>query len=331
MDKMLITVIIVNYNVYEDIKECIASIQQNTKDLVFEFIVVDNNSSDRDIDNIINDFPDVEYVKLDVNNGFGYANNVGLRKAKGEFILLMNPDILVEDDSISLLVQFLRSNEKTGVVGPVLYKPGEGKERYYPFFPSLYSRLMQENWMFQTAPITKQRFTTFWDKNVDKGIPFKVDWVMGAAMLIRKEIVDSIGGFDEAFFLYEEETEWEYRMSLKGWDRYIVPQAKMIHNHHSSTSKIGQLFREYHEFRSRIVFWAKHDRGIKGVIRAVMIYTGLKLRPIWFSIKYAITRDSAYKTKKLIINNLLKFFKSGREAIINNRFDFNNDINIFKV
>lgn len=328
---MIVSVIIVNYNVYDDIKSCITSIKDNTQDLEFEFIVIDNNSSERDIDNITSDLPFVDYIKLDVNNGFGFANNVGLKIAKGEFILLMNPDILVEDNSVKLLVDFLVENKNAGVAGPVLYKPGEGKERYYPFFPSLYSRLMQENWMFQTAPITKQRFTTFWDKNVEKGIPFKVDWVMGAAMMIKKEVVDKLGGFDEAFFLYEEETEWEYRMSLAGWERYIIPKAKMIHNHHSSTSKIGQLFREYHEFRSRIIFWAKHDKGLKGLIRAMMIYFGLKLRPMWFSIKYILTKNSTYKTKKIIINNLLRFFKLGRDSILNNRFDFNKDINMFKV
>src|SRR5690606_19100342 len=160
--------------------------------------------------------------------------------------------------------------------------------------------------------------------------PFKVIWVIGAAMMIKREVLQQNQQFDEAFFLYEEETEWQYRMSLAGWERYIIPEAKMIHNHHSSTSKIGNVFREYHEFRSRIIFWAKHDKGIKSALRYLMMYIGLKLRPIWFSLKYSKSHPKILKLKSKSTKNLLEFLKSGRKSILNNRFNFNKDIDMFK-
>ena len=326
----MISIIIVNYNVYNDVLKCIESIKEFTKNFSYELFVVDNNSFERDIDGINSIYPEVSYIRLEENRGFGAANNIAIKKAKGEFILLMNPDIIIKDDAILFLYEYLKNNEKAGVVGPVLYKPGVGFERYYPFFPTLYSRFMQENWLFQSAPITKHRFTTFWDKNIKIGLPYKVEWVMAAALMFRKRIFDDIGGFDEAFFLYEEETEWQYRMSLVGWERYIIPRSRMIHNHHSSTSKLGRVFKEFHEFRSRIIFWAKHDKGLKRVVRAIMIYVGLTLRPLWFKIKYLITKDSVYQTKDITIRKLKRFFLSGKFNILNNRFDFKNDIYMFK-
>jgi GT2 family glycosyltransferase len=325
-----LSILIVNYNVYADILKCIEAIKAYTSLTGYEIIVIDNDSPDRSIEGLNQKFPDVKLILLKDNRGFGAANNEGMKQANGEYFFLVNPDIIPEKNSIDILLNYLREHPGVGVVGPVQTMPGTGIERYYPFFPSLYSRLTQETRMFQRAPVTKQRFTKFWDKNIASGKPFKVDWVMGSAMMFSRKLYEQIGGFDEAFFLFEEETEWEYRAHLKGWERIIVPEARMIHNHHSSTSKFGKVFREHHEFRSRIIFWAKHNKGIAGLIRACMMYAGLKLRVIMFSLRYKFTKNGVFGMKKLSFKKLLSLLLSGRKAILENRFNFDTDIAMFK-
>lgn len=327
----MISIIIVNYNVYNEIIECVTSIKNNMQDVDYEVIVVDNNSTDRSIENINNVFPEVKFIPLDTNKGFGYANNTGMKIALGKYFLLINPDILIEDDSIEKMVHYLDEKDEVGVVGPVLVKPDKNYERYYTLFPSLYSRFMQEFGYYMTAPKMKRRFYEFWDANINKGIPFEVDWVMGACMMIRKEIFAYTKGFDEVFFLYEEETEWQYRISQAGWRRIILPDSKVIHNYNSSVGKIGSLFREYHEYRSRIIFSAKHDKGIKWYIRYSMIYLNLKLRILRNKFRYFIFKDIIYKKKVDIPKNLINFLKKKRSQILSSNYDSKIENKLFEL
>ena len=150
---MDLSILIVNYNVYSDVLKCIEFINNTIESSVYEIIVIDNNSSDREIEKITNIYPKVNLICLSKNYGFGYANNIGMKQAKGDFILLVNPDIKFTDDSLNVMVSYLQSNPEVGVVGPVQIKPNEGIEYYYTFFPTLYSRLMQEFRLYMTAPV----------------------------------------------------------------------------------------------------------------------------------------------------------------------------------
>src|SRR4030095_9516933 len=294
---MDLSIIIVNYNVYDDVKNCIESIYKHIKNIIFEIIVVDNNSSDKSIYEISNLYSKITFIALESNKGFGYANNIGMRKAKGKYLLLVNPDIVFHDNSVGIMYDFIEKNDTVGVVGPIQYKPKTGLEYYYTFFPTLYSRLMQENRLYMKASIMKSRFFDFIDQNISAGIPFKVDWVIGSCLMVRKKIFDDIGGFDEAFFLFEEETEWQYRMNRRGWVTYMVPAAKVLHNHHSSVSKIGKIFVYYQEFRSRIIFDRKRFKGIKYLLRVVLIEMGLGLRVIFFLLRSIFNKSLYIKFK----------------------------------
>jgi GT2 family glycosyltransferase len=200
MDKIDLSVIIVNYNVPEDVGKCILSLNESASGIVFEVIVVDNNSVTGNIDDALKGLSNVHLLKLGTNNGFGYACNQGMNIARAKYILLSNPDIVYEEDAVGKLYRFLESEPGAGAAGPVQTKPGTGIERYYSFFPDLYSRTMQENRLYMKAPLMKYRFNDFWDENIKKNKPFKVDWVMGSCLMIRTDIYRSIGGFDEAFF-----------------------------------------------------------------------------------------------------------------------------------
>ena len=173
----------------------------------------------------------------------------------------------------------------------------------------------------------KKRIYNFLDDNIKKNEPFKVDWVIGSCLMIKREVYDSIGGLDEAFFLYEEETEWQYRMKQNGWTSYMIPKASAIHEHHSSTSKIGKTFIYYHEFRSRIIFDHKKFKGFSYFFRILMIETGLFLRVIYFSIRSIFSSQSKIKLKAYF--DLLKLNSSSKSRILSDRFNFEKKKSIF--
>lgn len=317
---MDLSIIIVNFNVYDDILKSIESIQNTVNNLKYEIIIVDNNSTNRDIENIKIIHPSVKLILNKENGGFGYANNIGAESADGEYLLFVNPDIIFNNNAIEVLYNFISKNKTAGAAGPVQIKPNSGIEYYYTFFPSIYSRLMQEFRLYMTAPIMKRRFFSFLDDNIKTGIPFEVDWVMGSCMMISSRLFNDAGRFDEAFFLYEEETELQYRLKLNGYKVFMIPDAVVLHNHHSSASKIGLLFVHYQEFRSRIIFDHKRFNGIKFIIRKLLIISALLTRICYFILLLLFRKDAK---KKLKINtDLLNFALLSKEKILRNRFDF---------
>ena len=324
---MDLSIIIVNYNVFEDVKKCIGSIYNNISRLKFEVIVVDNNSANRDIEKLKEIHPDVKLVLNKDNRGFGYANNIGVTFAEGEFIVLVNQDIIFLDNSLEVMLDYIRNNNNIGAIGPIQVKPNSGIEYYYTFFPSIYSRLMQEFRLYMTAPIMKKRFFNFLDEKIKIGVPFEVDWVMGSCMMLKRKLFNDLGGFDEAFFLYEEETELEYRLKSSGLRNYMHPGARVLHNHHSSASKLGVLFVVYQEFRSRIIFDSKRFRGLKYFFRRFLIIIALFLRVLYFLPKSLLSSDSK---KKLMVNfELLKFAARSKTHILNDRFIFEDKQHLF--
>lgn len=325
---MDISIIIVNYNVYNDVLICIGKIKETLTALKYEIIVVDNNSSDRSIEKILSIYPDIKLILNTENSGYGFANNLGMKVSTGKYFLLVNPDIIVSEHSIENLYNFMENEPKAGSCGPVQSKPSDGIEHYYTFFPSLYSRLMQEFRLYMTAPVMKQRFFNFIDDNFRHGKPFKVDWIMGSCLMVRSEIFKKLGGFDEAFFLYEEETEWQYRMSKEGWSAFMIPDAKVLHNHHSSASKLGTLFVNYQEFRSRIIFDTKRFRGLTYLIRQISIISALLLRIFYFFPKALFNKNT--KRKYIANKDLLNFSLKRKEDILIDRYNFDNKLYLFK-
>jgi GT2 family glycosyltransferase len=137
---------------------------------------------------------------------------------------------------------------------------------------------MQEFGFYSTAKKMKKRMFDFLDENVKKGKPFKVDWVLGACMIMpRKLFVDS-GQFDDSFFLYEEEVDLLHRFRNSGFNTYFVPQVKVVHNHNTSTSKLGFAFIRYHGFRSIIIYTNKHERGLRKIYGKLLLTFGITMR-----------------------------------------------------
>lgn len=326
---MDLSIILVNYNVFDDIKDCIRSIADNIKDAEYEIIVVDNNSADRSITGLNTIYPEVKLILRESNDGFGAANNDALKIAKGRFLFFVNPDILFKDGTPEKLMSFLDMNPGAGAAGPVQEKPGNGTECYYSFFPTLYSRFAQEFGLYTKAPVMRNRFGKFWEEKISVGKPFLVDWIIGSCLMIKREVYEKVGGFNEAFFLYEEEVELLFRMNSDGWKSYILPECKVIHNHHSSTSKLGVIFILYHEYRSRIIFSTLQFGNFKGLIRKVLTMDSIIFRFFYFTLTNFVS-FTVSKKRFLLYWDLLKLNFSSKKTILNSRFVFSDYSELFK-
>lgn len=317
---LTLSFIIVNYNVYRDVITCVESIKRYTVSS-HEIFVVDNNSSEKGIDGLPEIFPDVHYIKLNENKGFGAANNAALERAKGKYLVLVNPDIIFLDNSIEIMKQYLEENDSVGVAGPVFMRPDGGLDYYYSFFPSLYSRFLQQVGLYMNSSFLRKRREEFFDKKTRQDKPFRVDWILGACMMMRRSTYERTGGFDEAFFLYEEEVDWQRRIADLELSSYVLPRASVIHNHHSSTAKVGLAFMRYNAFRSMIIYTVKNEKGFNRIANKIMHTLSITHR----FLRGVISRKYRLGTVKIhmeLFGDLYRLTWIGKDKLYKLRFPF---------
>jgi len=223
---MDVSIIIVNYNTRNLLEDCLASIYAKVRDLSYEIIVVDNDSSDGSQEMLRTRYQNVTLIASDSNLGFGKANNLGAASAKGEFLLLLNSDTILINNAVKILYDYMAAHSNIAICGGNLYtedmKPATSFSQTMPgiaadidylcggFFSKLkYGRNLNFNYLNE---------------------PLKIDgYISGADLMIRKSVFDSTKGFDPDFFMYYEETELTYRVKKMSHDVVSVPGAKIIH------------------------------------------------------------------------------------------------------
>jgi GT2 family glycosyltransferase len=232
---MDVTVIIVNYNTTVLTVQCINSVYRYCHTKQFEIILVDNNSPDRSIENIKAQFPEIILILNNENKGFGSANNQGIALAKSEFVFLLNSDTMLHSDAIGAFVNYLRKPEHKMVAvcgGELLDKEGKPATSFGNF-PSLFQLISSLGFSYF--------YRSYYRKHLDTGVANydqkikEVDYVSGAAMMIRLSVLKVVGAFDETFFLFFEETELSYRIAKAGYSSAIIPSVKITHFEGSSS------------------------------------------------------------------------------------------------
>ena len=219
---MDVSILLVNYNTVTFLIDTIDSVFDKTIDLEFEIIVVDNASKDNSQNLLEERYKDrITYLALPENIGFGRANNEGMKIAKGRNVFLLNPDTILKNNAIKILSDFLDDNDKAGAAGANLFnEDGSPQPSYSLTFPSI---------GFALSNLTSTLF--FYNRETfnTTGFPKKTFRVVGAAMMIKKEVIDAVGMFNPEFFMYAEEDEWCYRIRKAGYDIYNVPQSEITH------------------------------------------------------------------------------------------------------
>ncbi|MEN6623968.1 MAG: glycosyltransferase family 2 protein [Smithella sp.] len=238
-----VSIVIVNWNTKDLLKNCINSIFQTIHDLTFEIIVVDNASFDGSLEMLQYDFPEVIRIANQENKGFGSANNQAFTVMKGKYALLLNTDALLTPEAVHKLWAFCETNSQTAIVCGQLLNADGSKQNSIASFPSLLTLATNISLLEYLFP------REFPSKRYQHAKPVEVDSAIGACMMVRKKALDEVGFFDERYFFFFEETDLAYAMHRAGWKTYHVPDAYIYHLQGQS---IGSNVRSRIEFyRSR--------------------------------------------------------------------------------
>lgn len=297
-----ISIVIVSWNVQEYLRRCLNSLRADIDQILKnEIIVVDNNSIDDTIAMLTRQFPEVKLIHNKHNLGFARANNQGIEISQGKFVMLLNPDTEVKKGCISTLISFLQSHDRVGVVGPRLLNLDGTVQASGLNFPSLanslsgYFRLRRE--------VTGAYF-------VHASQPIKVNALVGACLLVRREVIDQVGGFDEDYFMYVEEADWCYRIRNRGWHIYYVPEAQVYHRKGGSARHLP--LETYVRLReSRILFLLKHQ----GRMQAILLGLGYTINAFLKSLLAEKPNRSTYHQAILRFLGFLKQLIRGENVV----------------
>lgn len=271
-EKPEVSIVIVNYKVKKELFTCLSSLKKYWPKVPTEVIVLDNDEIKIIENELRNKFPWVKYIKSPGNIGFGAGNNFGAKEAIGKYFFFLNPDTVFVTSAVDLLVEYLKTHKKTGIVAPLLLDRArepyalQGTSRL-GFWEGIIA-LSFLNKLFPTNPISRK----YWHLDSDKTAEREVDVVPGTAFVIRRELFNKIKGFDDRFFLYFEEFDLCNRVKAEGFSLSIFPNAKIIHGWGASSksnSNIEKIFRE-----SRFLYFQKYY----GYFRALLVHFFLSLR-----------------------------------------------------
>lgn len=234
---MDLSIIIVNYNVKEFIYNLLPSVKKAGEDIRYEVIVVDNASSDGSVEALRRDFPEVKLIPLEKNLGFSKANNIGLKEAAGEYLLLLNPDTLLSEDTLRVMLGFFRSHPDAGLAGCRILNPDGTLQlacrRSFPGPWVSFCKVTGLSALFPKSKLFAKYNLTYLNENET----YEVDAVSGSFMMLPKKVYESIGGLDERFFMYGEDLDWCYRVQKAGYKVYYVHSTQIIHYKGESTKK----------------------------------------------------------------------------------------------
>ncbi len=269
----IVSIIIVSWNVCDLLHECLESVMEGQPALGssgdIEVIVVDSGSTDGTPAMVRRDFPSVRLVEPGKNVGFSKGNNLGMQAGSGRYFFLLNPDTRLIGTALSLMINYMDAHPEVGVLGPQLLNDDGSVQSSRRRFPTLWTGIFESTWLQPFAPpgvLTRYYMLDHPDQE-----PVRADWVVGAAMLVRREVFEQTGGFDEGFFMYSEELDWQKRIRERGWEVIYYPQARIIHyGGKASEQVITERHIRYQTSKVRY-FRKHHGAGSATLIRAVLL------------------------------------------------------------
>ncbi len=277
-----LSIIVVNYNTRALLQACLASVYadlgQESCGVAAEVIVVDNASSDGSAAMVGEQFAQAVLIESGKNIGYGSGANLGLKQARGRYLMLLNSDTLVLDGALHQLMTFMDTHPDAGACGPRLLNPDGSLQRSAFRFPTIAQIALD---LFPILPrLTDTPLNGRYPQDNPKNEqPFAVDFTMGAAFVVSRAAYERTGGFDEDFFMYAEEVDWAMRLHAAGYAYYSVPAARIVHYAGQSVKQAPRrMFYELH--RSRVLLYRKHyspafQQAARLLTRAAMLYRAL--------------------------------------------------------
>ena len=268
MERPDVSVVVVTWNAREHVERCLDSVRGR------DVVVVDNGSTDGTVELVRERFPEARVLEQE-NVGMGGGNNAGMRIAEGRYFFLLNSDAWVEADALDRLIAFADEHPNAAVVGPKLQNPDGSLQRSVRGEPTLW-RLSTEYFFIRKLAPRTNLLNPLYVGGFAHDAAREVDWLSGAALLVRRDAADAVGLFDEDFFMFSEEVDWQTRFRRAGWTIWFCPDGVVTHI--GGASHGGRMYVE--NLRGQLRFLAKHQ-GIRRAERARrVLLIALRLRAL---------------------------------------------------
>ncbi|WP_144892823.1 glycosyltransferase family 2 protein [Flavobacterium tiangeerense] len=305
---MLLSVIILNYNVRYFLELCLISVQKAIEGIDAEIIVVDNNSVDDSCAMVLQRFSTVKLIQNKSNEGFPKGNNIGVDQASGEYVCILNPDTVVAEDTFLKILEFAKTQDKLGIVGCKLI---DGSGGFLPEskrgVPTPFVAFTKIAGLYKLFPKSKI-LGKYYANHLQEEETGKVDVLVGAFMLLKRKLYLELGGFDEACFMYSDDIDLSYMALKGGYNNYYFGVTTVIHYKGESTHKDGLYMRRFSE--AMHFFYKKHFSASKSKfkINELLFAFFMKIGVSLFTIYKTIQGNSLFqKTKKIISPKYILF------------------------
>lgn len=313
-----ISIIIVNYNTIDLLRDCLGSLMQS-EGRACEVIVVDNASTDGSVEMVAKEFPSITVLRNRQNCGFSTANNQGLERAKGKYLLLLNSDTVVRPGAISAMAEFVAANATVGAVtckllnadGSIQASVSNRPGPMLLFFRLLgVSRLVSgdaaRRWLSRAGGFfLGKTVRSYLAPYATRNSPVEVGNISGACLMLRRQAVEQVGLLDEGFFMYCEDMDYCLRLQNAGWSMYYLPQGEIIHLVGRSS---GGRMRSYsvHSYRSLFYFYEKHFPNV--VVRLVrfMVFFASSVRWAWNWTRSKVSRQPVYRQNEMDLRQVIR-------------------------
>lgn len=292
---MKLSIIILNYNVRYFLELCLKSVQEAISNMDAEIIVVDNNSDDDSCKMVKDLFPEVILIENKDNFGFSKGNNIGVEKAKGEYLCILNPDTVVAEDTFYKTLSFVENKNKLGIVGCKLIN-GRGvflpeSKRNIPYIKEAIKKLFHES-------------NNYYANHLNENEIGKVDVLVGAFMFLKRDVYNIIGGFDEDYFMYGEDIDLSYKALKAGYQNYYFGETTIIHFKGESTLRDKFYARRF--YGAMQIFYKKHFK--KNMVIDAMVWLGIKLA--YLSRKNPTKKHKIINAYYLVSNSVIESLKA---------------------
>lgn len=268
---MKLSIVIVNYNVRYYVEQCLLSVEKALYGVCGEVFVVDNHSTDDSVAYLRSKFPWVRYIENDENKGFSYANNQAIREARGEYVLLLNPDTFIGERTLRECIDFMDKNPQAGMCGVGMLKvDGSFAPESRRGIPTPFVAFCKMTGLGALFPKSRL-FGRYYMQYLNKQAINPIEVVSGAFMFIRKEALDKVGLLDETFFMYGEDIDLSYRVLKGGYQNYYIP-TQILHYKGESTKKDSLKYvNAFH--KAMMIFFKKHFAHYSGIYSAFIMLT----------------------------------------------------------
>jgi len=293
-----LSIALVSWNNREYIKKCIDSLTKALNEGSYEIVVADHGSTDGTLELLLERYPKVRIIRNRENLGVVQGNNQCILNSSGQYVYILNNDTIVNRDSILAMKEFLDDHPESGAVGGNLLNPDGSLQSSFCFFPTIKEEFLVVSHLGKRMNPIHPSYHDTWPKTRE------VDWISSASIMVRREAIEDIGLIDEEYFIYSDETDWQYRLWQVGWKVHYLPSVTTIHYGGASFTPGSKRFTLV--YRGRMLFARKHYSRSYGFSQRTMFAVAALLRELVWAFLYLIP-GWRKRAKAQLRNNLDTF------------------------